>query len=490
MELNILLPEQQCISLSTEIMMKDKEIVRIMDYMVSQILQIILNRLKDSASQHRKKSINAATSAYQNWLNAQSAAQTGDMFDSAVEAINKIDDTLNNQESDSYGRIGNSDYKAALDFVIPENIDRDDQEAVNSYLNSVSDYLTTDSNGNFNGMDISNFCQKAVDSGLMVLDEASGEYKIAGEKTMQDFADGLNLSLPFVQAMFGEMQEFGAEFDWGDEAVKTLGDLGVAANEAAESLRNVEGNEDLKIVMDVSDFDNAETACQTLDATIAEMNSVKAKPGVDASEVEQANTVIQYCVAQKQQLTAPAVMSVDTSQVTGELGDAISLLQQFQTAQNTIEMQASIGADTSEAEGELNSLTSEIQGLSPEVKATLNIDTSSADTIDSYIAGLTPEAIVKMGIDSSLVDAYKPDDEDATVKYGTDTSKPDGYQPNDKSATVTYGIDHSLVDMYNPSNLTRTVTYNVVTNGTPPSGGTHGVNGTANAAGTARAGGN
>ena len=435
-------------------------------------------------------SINAATSAYQNWLNAQSAAQSGDMFDSAVEAMNKIDDTLNNQESDSYGRIGNSDYKAALDFVIPENIDRDDQEAVNSYLNSVSDYLTTDSNGNFNDMDISNFCQKAVDSGLMVLDEASGEYKIAGEKTMQDFADGLNLSLPFVQAMFGEMQEFGAEFDWGDEAVKTLGDLGVAANEAAESLRNVEGNEDLKIVMDVSDFDNAETACQTLDATISEMNGVKAKPGVDASEVEQANTVIQYCVAQKQQLTAPAVMSVDTSQVTGELGDAISLLQQFQTAQNTIEMQASIGADTSEAEGELNSLTSEIQGLSPEVKATLNIDTSSADTIDSYVAGLTPEAIVKMGIDSSLVDAYKPDDEDATVKYGTDTSKPDGYQPDDKSATVTYGIDHSLVDMYNPSNLTRTVTYNVVTNGTPPSGGTHGVNGTANAAGTARAGGN
>ena len=435
-------------------------------------------------------SINAATSAYQNWLNAQSAAQTGDMFDSAVEAMNKIDDTLNNQESDSYGRIGNSDYKAALDFVIPETIDHDDQEAVNSYLNSVSDYLTTDSNGNFNGMDISNFCQKAVDSGLMVLDEASGKYKVAGEKTMQDFADGLNLSLPFVQAMFGEMREFGAEFKWDDEAVKTLGDLGIAANEAAESLRNVEGNEDLKIVMDVSDFDNAEKACQTLDATIDEMNGVKAKPGVDTSEVEQANTVIQYCVAQKQQLTAPAVMSVDTSQVTGELGDAISLLQQFQTAQNTIEMQASIGADTSEAEGELNSLTSEIQGLSPEVKATLNIDTSSADTIDSYVAGLTPEAIVKMGIDSSLVDAYKPDDEDATVKYGTDTSKPDGYQPDDKSATVTYGIDHSLVDMYNPSNLTRTVTYNVVTNGTPPSGGTHGVNGTANAAGTARAGGN
>ena len=35
----------------------------------------------------------------------------------------------------------------------------------------------------------------------MELDEASGEYKIAGQRTMQDFVDGLNLSMPMVQAM-------------------------------------------------------------------------------------------------------------------------------------------------------------------------------------------------------------------------------------------------------------------------------------------------
>ncbi|WP_373219169.1 phage tail tape measure protein [Ruminococcus sp. 5_1_39BFAA] len=447
--------------------------------------------LVDNCNQYNimTAAINEATSAYQNWINAQSAAQSGDMFDSAVQAINHIDDTLNNKDSELYGRIGNEDYKAAIDFIIPESVDRTDQDAVNSYLNQISDYLTTDGNGNFNGLDIANFCQKAVDAGLMTLDESGESYVIAGQKTMQDFADGLGLSLPFVQAMFGEMEEFGAEFDWGDEAIQTLGDLGVAANEAAESLRGIEGNEDLKIVMDVSQFDDAQKACDTLDSTIAEMNNLKAQPGVDTSQVEQANLVIQYCVAQKQLLTAPVVMSVDTSGVTGELGNALSLLQEFQATQNTIEMQASVGADTSEAEGELASLTSEIQGLSPEVKATLNIDTSSADSIQGYIDGLDEEAIVKMGVDSSLIDAYEPEDEDATVKYDTDTSKPDSYKPEDKSANVIYGCIHSAVDMYNPSNLTRTVTYNVVTNGTPPSGG-HGVNGTAHAGGTANASGN
>lgn len=439
-------------------------------------------------------SIEESVGAYQNWLNAQNAAQSGDMFDSAISAINKIDDTLNNSESDSYGRIGNSDYKAALEFIIPDTIDSDDQKAVDSYLDSVSDYLTTDENGNFNGMDIDNFCKKAVDAGLLTLDESGENYKLAGEHTMQDFADGLNLSLPFVQAIFGEMEEFGAEFDWADEGVKTLGDLGVEANEAAESLRKVKGNEDLKIIMDVSDFDNTETACQTLDATIAEMEKVK-KVSVDSSQVEQANAVIQYCVAQKQQLTAPAVMSVDTSKVEGGMGTFLSLLQQFQEAKNDLDMKASVGADTSEAEEKLNSLKSKIQEASQEtdVKAKVDIDTSSVDSIQSYISGLKPEAIVKLGVDSSLIDGYKPKDSDATVKYETDTSKPDGYKPDDKKATVTYNVNHSLVDAYDPSNLKRTVTYTIVTKGTPPSGGSggvHGVNGTAHVAGTAMAGGN
>lgn len=68
-------------------------------------------------------------------------------------------------------------------------------------------------------------------------------------------------------------------------------------------------------------------------------------------------------------LEAPAVMSVDTSQVDGELGNALSLLQQFQEAQNSVELQASVGADTSEAQGKVDSLVGEIQGLSPEIKA-------------------------------------------------------------------------------------------------------------------------
>ena len=160
----------------------------------------------------------------------------------------------------------------------------------------------------------------------MELDEASGDYKVAGQRTMEDFAEGLNLSLPMVQAMFGEMEEFGAEFDWANESIKTLGDLGVAAGEAKKNIESIDGNKDLDIQIDVSDIDSTEDKISTLENTISEMQNYKSTLDVDSSQVDEANAVIQYCVAQKQMLEAPAVMSVDASQVDGELGNAISLL--------------------------------------------------------------------------------------------------------------------------------------------------------------------
>lgn len=261
-----------------------------------------------------------------------------------------------------------------------------DENAINSYLSSIDNLFTRNEDGERAGLNIEEFCKNAMDKGLMVLDEAGENYQVAGGKTMEDFAEGMNLSMPMVQAMFGEMQEFGANFDWSDEGIQTMGDIAVAATEASEALRSVAGNEDLKINLDVSDLQTTEEKCSALDDTISEMNSVKAKVGVDSSEVDQANTIIQYCVAQKQQLEAPAVMNVDVSQVSGKIGEAVGLLQEFQTAQNTLQMQETLGMDTSEAQANVEAVADKIKGLDTNVKATLSIDDSSIDTIQDSIS--------------------------------------------------------------------------------------------------------
>lgn len=429
-------------------------------------------------------SLREATGAYQAWLDKQNASESGDMFDDAMGALQHIEDTVQVTDSEYYGRTGREDYKAAVDFIVPDNIDHEDEAAVSSYIDSIEHYFNHDSDGNRTGLDVAEFCAKATKAGLMELDEASGEYKVAGQRTMQDFADGLNLSLPFVQAMFGEMEEFNAHFDWSDEAVKTLGDLGMAAGEAKGRIEELAGDKDLDIQIDVSDIESTEDKVATLDNTIQKMQDYKGTVEVDSSQVDDANTVIQYCVTQKQMLEAPAVMSVDTSQVEGDLGNALSLLQQFQQAQNNVELQTAVGADTSEAQGKVDSLVSEIQGLSPEIQAQLNIETTSADTIEASLQALTPEIMVKAGVDSAVVDAWAAEEKksDGTVKWKNDTGTVDAWaaQMHTSNGTVSWTNDVSQVK----TTFTATGTVNW-TNTTPPTGGKHGVNGTAHAAGTA-----
>lgn len=433
-------------------------------------------------------SLREATGAYQNWLDKQNASESGDMFDDAMGAMEKIDNVTKNSDSEDYGRVGTNSYKAAVDFIVPDTVDSQDAESVSSYMSSIEHYFNHDEDGNRIGLDVQEFCAKATKAGLMELDEASGEYKVAGQKTMEDFAEGLNLSLPMVQSMFGEMEEFGGEFDWADEATKTLGDMAVAAGEAKGRIEEMSGDTDMNIQIDVSDIDNTEDKVKTLDNTIAQMQNYKTTLDVDSSQVDDANAVIQYCVTQKQMLEAPAVMSVDTSQVDGELGNALSLLQQFQEAQNSVELQASVGADTSEAQGKVDSLVGEIQGLSPEIKATLGIDTTSADTLSASLQALSPEIMVKAGVDSSVVDAYAAEEKQSSgkVTWDNETGAVDAFaaQVHRSSGLVSWGNETSRVKTH----FTATGTVNW-TNTTPPKSGGNSANGTAHASGTAHAAG-
>ncbi len=406
-------------------------------------------------------SIEEATSAYQNWLNAQNASQSGDMFDDTLDAINRINETLNDTDSEFFGRTGRTDYKAAIGLIIPESIDQEDTEKVNSYLQSVYDLFTYDDNGNYAGLNITNFCKKAVDAGLMVLDESGESYQIAGSKTMEDFAEGLNLSLPLVQAMFGEMEEFGGEFSWADEANKTIGDLAVSANVAAENLRGL--HSDMTITLDVSDLTTAKEKSDALDSTIKQMQDLKTKVGVDSEEVEYANSIISYCITQKQQLSEPAILDVDVSKVSETTGKAVLLIQDFQNACNDLELKKALGLDITDAQAKVNELYSQIASSDNDALLALKLDTASVETVKSSIAGLTIEDIkAKLQIDDAALLSY---------------------QPEDKQATVTYDVDTSKVDNYNPKNLSRTVTYYVRTVGSVKA------NGTANLTGTAKAGG-
>lgn len=406
-------------------------------------------------------SLKEATDSYKDWVNATEASDFGDIFTDAQTAIDRIKDTFD-ETSDTYGNFGSTKFKADVEFIIPETIDRKDTAAIEKYIEDLNKYFYSDEDGKTLGMDIAKFCQDAVTKGLMVFDQSSEEYKIAGSKTMEDFADGLNLSSGMVQAFFDEMQLYGGDFNWGDEIEKTLKDVTVEAYEAAESLRSIKDNKDFKIKLDFSDIETTDGQIKAIDATIKEMDAIKAKPKVDTSEIDKANAVLEYCVMQKQSLTAPDVMKVDTTKVNQDIRDAIALLQEFQTSENNVEILNAVKADTTQAEEDVDSVVEKIQGLSPEIKSKLGFDKSvTKESIEKYIKDLGIDKLLKIGIDKDAISGSDSDDTEVDVKYKPDTSElleEEDIEPLD--TTVNYIPDMSkLPDSSDLLPLVRKVIY-------------------------------
>lgn len=409
-------------------------------------------------------SIREATGAYQHWLNAQSASQSGDMFDDTLEAINHINNTLNNNKSEFYGRVGRSDYTAALDVIIPDNIDKEDEAAVNEYMAKISNLFMYDEDGVYSGLNIGSFLEQAKSLGLMDFDEVTKTYNLAGEMTIEAFADGMGLALPLVQAMFGELGEYGGDFGFLDYGVKTIGDLAVAAENAANALESTGLDIDLN-------FNSISDANKALEKLTDESWRVKLNP----DELSQANDIIEYCVIYKQQLEDPLIMKIDKAQLSKDQAEAIGLLEDFKTAYNSLVLQQKVGADTTLAEAEVEELRQKIASSENDYLIQFGFDTTSKEVLDEQIRMLAEkdiEKLLKMTVDDSLF-----------IDYVKSTEF-------DQPGTVIYDVDDKLVKQFarDLPDLHRTVYYKAKNIG--DDSGTGQLNGTAHLSGTAYLGGN
>ena len=170
-----------------------------------------------------------ASGAYQDWLNAQNATEAGTMYDDAIKAYDAIKDALES------GKIGTQKYKAAIEFLVPKSVD---ENAVQQYVDTLKKYLTDDSKG------VTNFLNDAVKAGLME-EDSSGYVAIAGKKTIDDFCDAMKLTPDMVRAIFGELQEYGFDFNWDDAFFgETLTSLEMQADELQEKMDSVKPDSD------------------------------------------------------------------------------------------------------------------------------------------------------------------------------------------------------------------------------------------------------
>lgn len=445
--------------------------------------------IRDECAQYDLMSaaLREATSAYQNWLNAKSAPNSGAMLDEAVNAANQISDILNNPESPLYRQVGSGNpvYKAAVDFIVPDSVDKTDTAAVNSYLDSISSMFNQDAAGKMTGINLDAFLRAAESAKLLVKDEVNGVYDIVEGTMVEDFTkilgDGVELSLPLVQAIFEKLRAYTDSLDFSDEVPKTLWDLSVAAVDASEKLREVTG-ERYQMSIDVSDIPAEEDKIAHLNKTISDMQDLianKDEMNLDVSQVEYAKSIIEAAVEQKHLLFAPDIMMVDTSVVQGELGRAIEVLQEFQRARDSLDKAQSLGLNTAEAQANLDAAARAVQELDANLTSekALNIDTTDIDSISKSLDALKADLIVKAGVDESAVIGYQESEHTAegTVEWNNDTKAVDVYAAAKKYAqgTVAWYNDVSLVKAH----FTATGTIQWSGNGD--------VNGSSNASGSA-----
>ena len=180
-----------------------------------------------------------ASSAYQDWLNAQNATESGDMYDSAIEAKKALAEGLKN------GKIGTVKWQAASEFLIPDDYEGTAAE----YIKKLNRYFKQASDGSDDGSGINNFITDSLKAGLMK-QESDGSIKILADKTTEDFAKALKLSPDAVQSIFGEMQEYGWTFDWGSMLGDPITNYKMQLDDIKDQMADLEPNSEAWQVLD------------------------------------------------------------------------------------------------------------------------------------------------------------------------------------------------------------------------------------------------
>ena len=521
-----------------------------------------IETLQDLAYQYEN-----ALSAYNQWQAAMSGGEEGDMYDSIQGNLESA------KELYDKGLTGTNKFREFVDLMSNQDLSTASNEeivaAYESAMPKIKRYFTEGQEGAVNFLkdiqDINSEWAHMNDDGSWKIDFGVGND--------QEIADKLGIDVEAVQAVMRKLKDYGFDINL-DQPVQSLDELKTSAESAKESLVDMNETSFNGINLDSSSFSEVTDEIEKIQSyieTIQEDSEID--PDVKTEKLQYANEILEYLVQKQQELgqsnieitvnedeleskindaksalgefkneggtvdislsgaqdavdnlqtllyqkemltNTSAVMSIDTNQVDGEIGEAIALLQEYQSAVNNLNAQnelgkAGVNIDTSEAQQKVQDLASKIQGLDGntkaslsldtsevqsaltsltetkvDVKAGINLDTSALGTIQSSISAITPQMLVSAKVDKTLVDGYDPD-KDAKVKFTAEHSDVDAYNPSDKNAKVNYTV-HVFGLENLPGNKERNLTYNIKTNGSvsPANGTAHSI-GTAHAAGT------
>lgn len=416
-----------------------------------------------------------ATSSYQQWINAQSAGEEGDMFRTVSETMKSRGDQLYNE-----GRYNTEEFRAVADYFSNEDLSTAPVEnlvaAYENAANARERYFTGNKQGIDNFMaDMQNDAELMSKGIVKTLEDGSLEFQAGSDKIL---ADKFHLSEEAIQSILRAASEYTdgikiGKIDGSEDFNASIDEMKSKADEAKgklEELKNA-GNQnlDLNFNFDSTNLEDLDAQIERAKTNLDQFKNSDGQIDLSVDGAEEAVTILQTLIQQKIMVSQPAIMSIDTTGLDEATAETVSKLQEFQTQLDTInslEMQQDFGIqiDTNQldtAKAKAQELFSELQGKSQdgslEITPDVKVDTGSMESLEQSLSSMTPEIkakIVPEISDGSVsADNIKLGDKNAKVNYTLGDQAP----PKDKSATVNYnetGGNQSI-----PSDKNATVNY-------------------------------
>lgn len=417
-----------------------------------------------------------ATSSYQQWINAQSAGEEGDMFRTVSETMKSRGDQLYNE-----GRYNTEEFRAIADYFSNEDLSTAPMEklvaAYENAANARERYFTGNKQGIDNFMaDMQNDAELMSKGIVKTLEDGTMEFQTGSDKIL---ADKFHLSEEAIQSILRAASEYDdsikiGKIDGSEDFNASIDEMKSKADEAKgklEELKNA-GNQslDLNFNFDSTDLADLDSQIERAKTNLDQFKNADGQIDLNIEGAQEAVTILQTLIQQKIMVSQPAIMTIDTTGLDEATADTVSKLQEFQEQLNTVnslEMQQDLGiqVDTNQldaAKAKAQELFSELQGKSEdgslEITPDVKVDTGSMESLEQSLSSMTPEIKAKIVPDGNVSDALvtgdiKVEDQTAKVDYvrGSQEAPADRtasvdyikkgttqIEPADKSAAVTY----------------------------------------------------
>ena len=341
------------------------------------------------------------TSAFYKWEQAQSIGEEGDMYDSLAGSLENI------KELYDEGLIGTNKFRTAVQLMSNEDLSTASIDkllaAYDEGYDKMIRYFQDSSDGCINFLqDI----QELNSEWAHMNEDGSWDINF-GVGNDQEIADALGINVESIQAIMRKLSDYGFDINL-DSIFTKLDNVKSSAEEANEKLIKI-GATDITFNFGTDDFDYLDQQIQQATDLLNSLYNNNGELNVKYNEedVENAIAIIERLIYRKQSLDDAAILKVDTSNATTDIETIIQKLQGFKEQYNNLTVQTAIGADTTKATSACDGLMQEISNMDAKILATLGIDTTSLDKLNTSINKITPELMVKAGLDASLIEDYQ-----------------------------------------------------------------------------------